>query len=85
MMFSTYPPVRLYISHRLALLLAFEYPYGCISFLHIEEVVSNPYFLIVVTFEIPVVATSIVAITTDLGGANESSWLLTSYLLGYVG
>ncbi|TGJ78863.1 hypothetical protein E0Z10_g9909 [Xylaria hypoxylon] len=37
-----------------------------------------------VTFEIPVVATSIVAITNDLGGADESSWLLTSYLLGYV-
>ncbi|KAI0392629.1 putative multidrug resistance protein fnx1 [Xylariaceae sp. FL0594] len=40
--------------------------------------------MFMVTFEIPVVATSIVAITTDLGGANESSWLLTSYLLGYV-
>ncbi|KAI1300940.1 putative multidrug resistance protein fnx1 [Xylaria venustula] len=40
--------------------------------------------MFMVTFEIPVVATSIVAITTDIGGTNESSWLLTSYLLGYV-
>jgi len=40
--------------------------------------------MFMVTFEIPVVATSIVAITTDIGGANQSSWLLTSYLLGYV-
>lgn len=38
-----------------------------------------------VTFEIPVVATCIVAITDDLGGVDDRSWLLTSYLLGYVG
>lgn len=41
--------------------------------------------MFMVTFEIPVVATSIVAITDDLGGSENSSWLLTSYLLGYVG
>lgn len=41
--------------------------------------------MFMVTFEIPVVATSIIAITDDLGGADNSSWLLTSYLLGYVG
>ncbi|KAI1361575.1 MFS multidrug transporter-like protein [Xylaria arbuscula] len=40
--------------------------------------------MFMVTFEIPVVATSIVAITNDLGGVENSSWLLTSYLLGYV-
>ncbi|KAI1192552.1 major facilitator superfamily domain-containing protein [Nemania serpens] len=40
--------------------------------------------MFMVTFEIPVVATSIIAITDDLGGADNSSWLLTSYLLGYV-
>ncbi|KAI1265007.1 putative multidrug resistance protein fnx1 [Xylariaceae sp. FL1019] len=40
--------------------------------------------MFMVTFEIPVVATSIVAITRDIGGVDESSWLLTSYLLGYV-
>ncbi|KAI0856091.1 MFS multidrug transporter-like protein [Xylaria cubensis] len=40
--------------------------------------------MFMVTFEIPVVATSIVAITDDLGGVDNRSWLLTSYLLGYV-
>jgi MFS family permease len=40
--------------------------------------------MFMVTFEIPVVATAIVAITADIGGASQSSWLLTSYLLGYV-
>ncbi|KAI1747026.1 MFS multidrug transporter-like protein [Xylaria castorea] len=40
--------------------------------------------MFMVTFEIPVVATSIVAITDDLGGVDDRSWLLTSYLLGYV-
>ncbi|KAI0446145.1 putative multidrug resistance protein fnx1 [Xylaria telfairii] len=50
--------------------------------------VSLAIMMFMVTFEIPVVATSIVAITRDIGDANgdasESSWLLTSYLLGYV-
>ncbi|GAW20659.1 hypothetical protein ANO14919_101670 [Xylariales sp. No.14919] len=38
----------------------------------------------IVSFEIPVVATSVVAITDDLGGVDDRSWFLTSYLLGYV-
>lgn len=41
--------------------------------------------MFMVTFEIPVVATSVVAITDDLGGVEDRSWFLTSYLLGYVG
>jgi MFS family permease len=41
--------------------------------------------MFMVTFEIPVVATSIVAINDDLGGVDDRTWLLTSYLLGYVG
>jgi hypothetical protein len=41
--------------------------------------------MFMVTFEIPVVATSVVAINNDLGGADHRTWLLTSYLLGYVG
>ncbi|XXG96500.1 hypothetical protein Hte_002783 [Hypoxylon texense] len=41
--------------------------------------------MFMVNFEIPVVATSVVAITDDLGGAKDRSWFLTSYLLGYVG
>ncbi|KAI8630114.1 putative multidrug resistance protein fnx1 [Xylariaceae sp. FL1651] len=40
--------------------------------------------MFMVTFEIPIVATSIVAITSDIGGVDDRSWLLTSYLLGYV-
>ncbi|KAI0014643.1 MFS general substrate transporter [Xylariomycetidae sp. FL0641] len=40
--------------------------------------------MFLVTFEIPVVATSLVAITDDVGGVDERTWLLTSYLLGYV-
>lgn len=40
--------------------------------------------MFMVTFEIPVVATSVVAITNDIGGVDNRSWLLTSYLLGYV-
>lgn len=40
--------------------------------------------MFMVTFEIPVVATSVVAITDDLGGVDDRSWFLTSYLLGYV-
>lgn len=38
-----------------------------------------------VTFEIPVVTTSLVAITESLGGFDNVSWIVTSYLLGYVG
>lgn len=38
-----------------------------------------------VTFEIPVVTTSLVAITDSLGGFDNVSWIVTSYLLGYVG
>lgn len=41
--------------------------------------------LFMVTFEIPVVTTSLVAITETLGGFDNVSWIVTSYLLGYVG
>ncbi|KAI1131717.1 MFS multidrug transporter-like protein [Nemania abortiva] len=40
--------------------------------------------MFMVNFEIPIVATSVVAITNDIGGVNDRSWLLTSYLLGYI-
>ncbi|KAI0405746.1 putative multidrug resistance protein fnx1 [Xylaria palmicola] len=38
-----------------------------------------------VTFEIPVVTTALVAITSDLGDFDNISWVVSSYLLGYVG
>ncbi|KAJ8132838.1 hypothetical protein O1611_g790 [Lasiodiplodia mahajangana] len=34
-------------------------------------------------FEMPIVASSVVAITTDLAGIGSRSWLLTAFLLGY--
>ncbi|KAI0835189.1 MFS multidrug transporter-like protein [Hypoxylon sp. FL0890] len=40
--------------------------------------------MFIVNFEIPVVATTVVAITSDIGGDSDRTWLLTSYLLGYV-
>ncbi|KAK6844179.1 MFS multidrug transporter-like protein [Apiospora arundinis] len=41
--------------------------------------------LFLVQTEISIVTTSLVAITQDLGGFNIASWVLSSYLLGYVG
>lgn len=38
-----------------------------------------------VQLEIPVVTTSLVAITSELNGFDQLSWVVTSYLLGYVG
>ncbi|KAI1817164.1 putative multidrug resistance protein fnx1 [Poronia punctata] len=38
----------------------------------------------IVNLEIPVVTTSLVAIVADLGGFDKLSWVLSSYLLGYV-
>ncbi|KAH9887452.1 MFS multidrug transporter-like protein [Xylariomycetidae sp. FL2044] len=37
------------------------------------------------TMEAYIVTTSIVAITADIGGFDSSSWILSSYQLGYVG
>jgi MFS family permease len=41
--------------------------------------------LFLTNLEIPIVTTSLVAITADLGGFDKVSWLISSYLLGYVG
>ena len=41
--------------------------------------------LFLVNMEISIVTTSIVGITDDLQGFDQSSWLATSYLLTYVG
>ncbi|KAI3330146.1 putative multidrug resistance protein fnx1 [Ustulina deusta] len=38
----------------------------------------------IVNLEIPVVTTSLVAITHDLNGFDKISWVVSSYLLGYV-
>jgi MFS family permease len=37
-----------------------------------------------VAMELSVVATAIVSISNDIGGFESSSWIMTSYLLGYV-
>ncbi|KOS22229.1 Multidrug resistance protein 3 [Escovopsis weberi] len=41
--------------------------------------------LFLVQTEISIVTTSLVAITHDLGGFETASWIMSSYLLGYVG
>ncbi|RYP49219.1 hypothetical protein DL768_005036 [Monosporascus sp. mg162] len=45
----------------------------------------NGTMLFLVQTEISIVTTSLVAITRDLGGFDTASWVLSSYLLGYVG
>ena len=52
--------------------------YWIVSFL-------NGIMLFVVQTEISIVTTSLVAITDDIGGFDMSSWIMSSYLLGYVG
>lgn len=41
--------------------------------------------LFLTNLEIPIVTTALVGITNDLGGFNKSSWIISAYLLGYVG
>ncbi|KAH7128161.1 MFS multidrug transporter-like protein [Dendryphion nanum] len=41
--------------------------------------------LFLTNLEIPIVTTSLVAITNDLGEFNNIGWIISSYLLGYVG
>jgi len=41
--------------------------------------------LFLTSLEIPIVTTSLVAITDDLGGFDRIGWVISSYLLGYVG
>ncbi|KAI1180324.1 putative multidrug resistance protein fnx1 [Nemania sp. FL0916] len=41
--------------------------------------------MFLVNLEIPVVITSLVAITNDFGGFDNIGWVVASYLLGYVG
>jgi MFS family permease len=40
--------------------------------------------LFLTNLEIPIVTTSVVAITDDIGGFDKAGWLISSYLLGYV-
>ena len=35
--------------------------------------------------EVSIVATSLLAITSDLQGFDQSSWIVTSYMLTYTG
>ncbi|KAI1354865.1 putative multidrug resistance protein fnx1 [Xylaria sp. FL0043] len=41
--------------------------------------------MFLVNLEVPVVVTSLVAITNDLQGFDTAGWVVSSYLLGYVG
>ncbi|KAF1951580.1 MFS general substrate transporter [Byssothecium circinans] len=41
--------------------------------------------LFLTNLEIPVVTTALIGITDDLGGLDHSAWVVSSYLLGYVG
>lgn len=41
--------------------------------------------MFITNMEIPVLITALVAITEDLGGFGDVSWVVSSYLLGYVG
>ncbi|KAI0429506.1 putative multidrug resistance protein fnx1 [Xylaria sp. FL1042] len=41
--------------------------------------------MFLVNFEVPVLVTSLVAITNDLQGFDDAAWVVSSYLLGYVG
>ncbi|RAH86595.1 MFS general substrate transporter, partial [Aspergillus japonicus CBS 114.51] len=41
--------------------------------------------LFLTNLEIPIVTTSLVSITTELGGLNKISWISTAYMLGYAG
>ncbi|KAI1342767.1 putative multidrug resistance protein fnx1 [Xylariaceae sp. FL0016] len=41
--------------------------------------------MFLIHFEIPVVTTSLVAITDELGGFDNAAWVVAAYLLGYVG
>ncbi|KAG8409226.1 hypothetical protein J3458_019343 [Metarhizium acridum] len=40
--------------------------------------------MFITNMEIPVLITALIAITTDLGGFDDVSWVVSSYLLGYV-
>lgn len=41
--------------------------------------------LFLVSLEVSIVATSLVAISDDLKGFDKSSWIVTAYLLTYTG
>ena len=41
--------------------------------------------MFIVNLEVPVVVTALVVITNDLGGFDSVGWVVSSYLLGYVG
>lgn len=41
--------------------------------------------LFLTNLEIPIVTTALVDITSELGGFNKASWIISAYLLGYSG
>jgi MFS family permease len=41
--------------------------------------------LFLTNVEIPIVTTALVSITDEFGGFDKASWVISAYLLGYVG
>lgn len=41
--------------------------------------------LFLTNLEIPIVTTALVGMTMDLGGFSQINWIISAYLLGYVG
>lgn len=41
--------------------------------------------ILLINFEITIVSTAVVSITNDLEEFNESSWIITAYLITYIG
>jgi MFS family permease len=59
-----------------------------IHFLHYRRLITSSSLIIslfLANIEIPIVTTSIVTITDDLGGFDRASWITSAYLLGFVG
>ncbi|KKY31371.1 putative mfs multidrug transporter [Diaporthe ampelina] len=58
-----------------------EYTHG-VRFGFISAAIATMMFI--TSMEIPVLITALVAITENLGGFGDASWVVSSYLLGYV-
>ena len=41
--------------------------------------------LLLINVEVTIVSTSLVAITDDLGGFDKTSWIVSGYLVTYIG
>lgn len=57
--------------------------YSCFSDANENPRIALSLFL--VNLEVTIVSTSLIAITNDLGGFNETSWIVSGYLITYTG